>query len=58
MSLKSTREVETNRHELEVEIDADTFQKAINAVYRRRKNNINVPGFRKGKAPKTIIEKM
>lgn len=58
MSLKSTREVETNRHEMEVEIDADTFQKAINAVYRRRKNNINVPGFRKGKAPKTIIEKM
>lgn len=58
MSLKSTREVETNRHELEVEIDADTFQKAVNAVYRRRKSSINVPGFRKGKAPKSIIEKM
>lgn len=58
MSLKSTREVETNRHELEVEIDADTFQKAVNAVYRRKKNSINVPGFRKGKAPKSIIEKM
>ena len=58
MSLKSTREVETNRHELEVEIDADTFQKAVNAVYRRSKSSINVPGFRKGKAPKSIIEKM
>lgn len=58
MSLKSTKEVETNRHELEVQVDGETFQKAINNVFRKKSKNINVPGFRKGKAPKSIIEKM
>lgn len=58
MSLKSTKEVETNRHELEVQVDGDTFQKAINNVFRKKSKNINIPGFRKGKAPKSIIEKM
>lgn len=58
MSLKSTKEVETNRHELEVQVDGETFQKAINNVFLKKRKNINVPGFRKGKAPKSIIEKM
>lgn len=58
MSLKSTKEVETNRHELEVQVDGETFQKAINKVFLRKRKNINVPGFRKGKAPKHLIEKM
>lgn len=58
MSLKSTKEVETNRHELEVQVDGETFQKAINNVFIKKRKNINVPGFRKGKAPKSIIEKM
>lgn len=58
MSLKSTKEVETNRHELEVQVDGDTFQKAINNVFRKKSKNINIPGFRRGKAPKSIIEKM
>ncbi|MGN1112561.1 MAG: trigger factor, partial [Acutalibacteraceae bacterium] len=58
MSLKSTKEVETNRHELEVQIDGETFQKAVNRVFLIRRKNINVPGFRKGKAPKSVIEKM
>ena len=58
MSLKSTKEVETNRHELEVQIDGETFQKAVNSVFLKKRKNINVPGFRKGKAPKSVIEKM
>lgn len=58
MSLKSTKEVETNRHELEVQVDGETFQNAINKVFLRKRKNINVPGFRKGKAPKHLIEKM
>ena len=58
MSLKSTKEVETNRHELEVQVDGETFQKAINSVFRKKSKNINVPGFRKGKAPRSIIEKL
>ncbi len=58
MSLKSTREVEINRHELEVEVDGEAFQNAINNVFRRKGKNINVPGFRKGKAPRSIVEKL
>lgn len=58
MILKSTKEVETNRHELEVQVEGEAFQKAINNVFRKQSKNINVPGFRKGKAPKSIIEKM
>lgn len=58
MSLKSTKEVETNRHELEVQVDGETFQNAINKVFLKKRKNINVPGFRKGKAPKHLIEKM
>ena len=58
MSLRSTKEVETNRHELEVQVDGETFQNAINKVFLRKRKNINVPGFRKGKAPKHLIEKM
>ncbi len=58
MNLKNVTEVETNRVELEIEIDAETFKKAVNNVYRRQVKDINIPGFRKGKAPRAVIEKM
>lgn len=58
MSLKSSNKVETNRYELEIEVDGDTFEKEVQAVYRKQVKKINVPGFRKGKAPRQIIEKM
>ncbi len=57
MTLKSSNKVETNRYELEVEIDGVTFMNAVNAVYKRQAKNITIPGFRKGKAPRAIIEK-
>lgn len=38
------------------EIDAQTFSDAIKFVYNRNKNRINIPGFRKGKAPLQIVE--
>ena len=41
-----------------IEVAAEEFDKAITAAYNKEKNKINVPGFRKGKAPQTIIEKM
>ncbi len=58
MNLKNVNEVETNKTELEIEIDGETFKKAINKVYRQQVKSINIPGFRKGKAPRAVIEKM
>lgn len=58
MSLKSSNKVETNRYELIVEVDGVAFNDAINKVYKKEVRKITVPGFRKGKAPKNIIEKM
>ncbi len=58
MSLKSSKKVDTNRYELEITIDKEQFADAVMKAYRKNVKNINVPGFRKGKAPKNIIEKM
>ena len=41
-----------------VDIDHETFEGALNRAYQKRKNNINVQGFRKGKAPRKVIESM
>ncbi|MBR2177365.1 MAG: trigger factor [Clostridia bacterium] len=57
MTLKSSNKVETNRYELVIEIDGETFMKAVEAVYKRQSKNITLPGFRKGKAPRRLIEK-
>ena len=57
MSLKGSKKVDTNRYELEISIDAESFQNAIREAYRKNGKKINVPGFRKGKAPLSIIEK-
>lgn len=56
MSLKSVNKLETNVAVLEIVIDADKFNSAVTAVYNRKKNEITVPGFRKGKAPRHLIE--
>ncbi len=58
MNLKSKTKVDTNKFELEIEVPADDFNAAVNAAYRKEVKNINVPGFRKGKAPKAVCEKM
>ncbi|MCI6825567.1 MAG: trigger factor [Ruminococcus bromii] len=59
MALKeSTKKEQANSYELVVSVDADTFEKAVNAVYKRQVKKINIPGFRKGKAPRHMIEKM
>ena len=41
-----------------IEVAAEEFDKAITAAYNKEKNKINVPGFRKGKAPQNVIEKL
>ena len=57
MSLKSTNNVETNKYELEIEVSAEQFEEAIQKAYMREKGKINISGFRKGKAPRKLIER-
>ena len=58
MSLIKTENIEKNRYELQISVDSAKFNAAVSAVYRKQAKNITVPGFRKGKAPRAIIEKM
>ena len=58
MALKNTNKTDTNTYVLEITVDGDAFKKAIDKVYRKQVKNINIHGFRKGKAPKAVIEKM
>ncbi|MBP3414359.1 MAG: trigger factor [Clostridia bacterium] len=58
MKLISCTEESTNRRKLEIEVDADTFKAAYNKVFAKQTAKLTVPGFRKGKAPKALIEKM
>lgn len=58
MALKSVSNPEKNVVELEITIDKPAFDEAVNKAYRKNLKTMNVPGFRKGKAPKSIIEKM
>ncbi len=57
MSLKTATKREDGRVELEVEVDAATFEAAVNAAYKKDVKKMVVPGFRKGKAPRALIEK-
>lgn len=58
MALKSSIMTETNTYEVEVSVDGKTFTDAVNKVFKKQVKKIAVPGFRKGKAPRAIIEKM
>jgi len=57
MNLKSSNNVETNQYELLLEVTSEELNQAINEVYKRESKRMNVPGFRKGKAPRAFIEK-
>ncbi len=57
MSLKAANKVEANKTELEIEISAEAFEEAIEKAYQKAKKNITIQGFRKGKAPRKLIEK-
>ncbi len=50
--------VEKNLSKLTFEVSAELFNKAIDKAYNKNKSKFNVPGFRKGKAPKEIVYKM
>lgn len=57
MSVK-VEKLETNVVELEFEIDKDAFESAMQRSYIKNIKHFNIPGFRKGKAPRKIVEKM
>lgn len=50
--------LEKNMVKLTIEVDVEEFAKGMEAAYEKNKNKISVPGFRKGKVPKQMIEKM
>ena len=56
MSLKSCEKIETNVYAVEVSLEGDAFKAAVSKAYAKTRGKYNVPGFRKGKAPKHIIE--
>ena len=58
MSLKNTENIAVNQYKVTFDVDAATFEAAINKVYKKSVKNITIPGFRKGKAPRAIVEKM
>ncbi|WP_298482681.1 trigger factor [uncultured Ruminococcus sp.] len=57
MNLKSSAKTDVNMTELVVEIDAESFENAVEAAYQRQKKNISMPGFRKGKVPRKMCER-
>lgn len=58
MSFKVEQLEEKNMVKLVIEADAEEFEAGLNTAYNKNKNKINVPGFRKGKAPRKMIEKL
>lgn len=58
MSLKSMNKPKDNQVELEIAIDKESFDKAVEAAYRKNVAKMNIPGFRRGKAPRSVVEKM
>ena len=58
MSLKSQEIIAANQKKITIDVDRATFEKAINKTYKAASKNITIPGFRKGKAPRALVEKM
>ena len=58
MSLIEKNKVDVNRWELSIHVEAEALEKAVEKAYRKNIGKINVPGFRKGKAPRKMVEKM
>ena len=54
----TVEKLEKSMAKLTIEVSAEDFDKAINKVYLKQRNRISVPGFRKGKAPRKLIEQM
>ena len=58
MNLKSVNKLETNKYELEIVVGAEEFENGLQQAFKKNAKQIQVPGFRKGKAPRKFIEKV
>lgn len=58
MNLKENKKTEKNTVELVVEVKGDEFKNAVDAAFKKNLSKISVPGFRKGKAPRKMVEKL
>ena len=58
MSVKSCEKIEKSQVALTIEVGAEAFQAAVEKAYRKMRGKINMPGFRPGKAPRKLIERM
>mgnify|MGYP002588997401 FL=1 len=58
MKVTSVEKKEKSTVELTIQVEADAFEAAVQKAYEKERKNIGVPGFRKGKAPRKIIEGM
>lgn len=58
MKLINITDAEKNQKVMEFSVDKAVFDAAVDKVYKKNVSKINIPGFRRGKAPKSIIEKM
>ena len=58
MNVKNVEKKEHSTAEITIEITGAEFEKAINQVYNKVRGQISIPGFRKGKAPRKLVEKM
>ena len=58
MNIQNIEKKEKKHGDLEVKVPADVFDNAVNEVYKKNKNHLYVAGFRKGKAPRAVIEGM
>ena len=58
MIVKNVEKLEKNTADFVVESDAAEFEKAVNDAYLKARSSISIPGFRKGKAPRAVVEGM
>ena len=58
MGLVSANKIEATKYELIISVDAEGFEKALQSAYLKARGRININGFRKGKAPRKMIEQL
>ncbi|MBQ0125649.1 MAG: trigger factor [Clostridiales bacterium] len=58
MEIQSITDIAKNQKELKIKVDKATFDAEVDKAFKKNIGNINIPGFRKGKAPRSIVEKM